>query len=1014
MGERKQMIHRRVRLTLATTVLVAASTLGLLDQARALEAPVAFSAVAQSTYQTNNVVWKVTQTNGLVIAGGGFTAIRPPGAAPGTNETPRAGLAVFDAATGVPSACAPSFTLPASPAQASVRSLAVSPDGLTLYVGGRFSHVNGVDQPNLAAINLATCTLVSGFRPEPSFIVHALLARGSALYLGGEFNAVAGTARSSVAAVSAVGTVQPGALLSWQPSFDKMVTSLAAQPGGDAIAVGGRFDNVDGGASHALAVVSATSGSVLRRYTGGFVPGNSVVKGLTSDSTGFYTGNEGTGSGAFDGRIAVDWSTLNERWRDGCLGATQAIAVHQSVLYSASHAHDCSKVNGFPDGARHHLLAESVSGGGLLPWYPNTNGGTGESVGPRDLVVVPGMPGPAIWVVGEFTTVNNVAQQGITRFGQSPDAAPVAPTLSLTSDKAGEVRVAWRQAVDNDNATLTYKVFRDGGSTAVHTVTGSSAFWSRRQMTFLDTQPAGTTHTYRVTATDGTTTVTTATRSVTLGGTTSPYAQRVRTDGAQSFWRYDDLVEGFVNDATSNNLPASVRGTVSATTPGAVAGDPSRATTLGGTNTTFYPEVRSSQPSAFTLETWFRTNATDGGKIIGFGNKQTFQSSLADKHVYMRNDGRLVFGVSSGGLQTLNSTASYNDGAWHHLAASQGQNGMALYVDGERLVSNSVTSSLAFDGYWRVGGDFIDPAWPGKPTSEFWKGTLDETAVYPAALSATKVREHYWLGKTGDVVPPSVPQNPVATPSGASVSLSWTASTDDVGVAGYDVYRSATSTVDVNGTPIASDVTGTTFADAPPEPGTWYYAIRARDLAGNRSGASAVASAVVGPVEEQVVTLTPTADAYGNAGAPGTNFGSSSSLLTRGTPGSTSFLRYELPTLPPGKRLVRASLRLRTTTSASAGSADGFPVRFADDTWDEATLTWNNRPPVAGATLGRVQGASSPDTWYDVTLDQTLVEPVLGGRATVALTGEGGDDLQVWSRNFPGFDRRPQLTLTFR
>src|SRR5690349_13857721 len=146
------MNYRRPLLALTVTALAAAQLVTGTGPARALEAPVAFSAVATSAYQTNNVAWTVTQTNGLVIVGGQFTSIRPPGAVAGTNETPRNGVAVFDAATGAPTACAPSFTLPAAPTQASVRSLVVSPDGGTLYVGGRFALVNGVDMPNLAAI----------------------------------------------------------------------------------------------------------------------------------------------------------------------------------------------------------------------------------------------------------------------------------------------------------------------------------------------------------------------------------------------------------------------------------------------------------------------------------------------------------------------------------------------------------------------------------------------------------------------------------------------------------------------------------------------------------------------------------------------------------------------------------------------------------------------------------------------------------------------------------------------
>ena len=49
----------------------------------------------------------------------------------------------------------------------------------------------------------------------------------------------------------------------------------------------------------------------------------------------------------------------------------------------------------------------------------------------------------------------------------------------------------------------------------------------------------------------------------------------------------------------------------------------------------------------------------------------------------MSDDGRLHFGVDpGGGVRTVNSSAAFNDGAWHFVAASLGADGMRLSVDG--------------------------------------------------------------------------------------------------------------------------------------------------------------------------------------------------------------------------------------------------------------------------------------------------------------------------------------------
>ena len=70
--------------------------------------------------------------------------------------------------------------------------------------------------------------------------------------------------------------------------------------------------------------------------------------------------------------------------------------------------------------------------------------------------------------------------------------------------------------------------------------------------------------------------------------------------------------------------------------------------------------------------------------------------------------------------------------------------------------------------------------------------------------------------------PPSVPIGLHSTgTSSTSVSLAWSASTDDVGVAGYRIYR--------DGIKIGAPA-GTSFTDSGLAPGTTYsYCVRAVD-----------------------------------------------------------------------------------------------------------------------------------------------------------------------------------------
>jgi hypothetical protein len=153
------------------------------------------------------------------------------------------------------------------------------------------------------------------------------------------------------------------------------------------------------------------------------------------------------------------------------------------------------------------------------------------------------------------------------------------------------------------------------------------------------------------------------------------------------------------------------------------------------------------QPAAavrdFTVETWFATSSRRGGRIVGFGNMVMRLSETYDRHVYLRDDGRLTFGVYTGVVSTLTSPRAYNDDRWHHLVASQGPGGMALYVDGGLVARNRTKAVLpGYVGYWRVGGDSLK-RWPHRPSSDFFAGGVDETAVYPVQLAAQRVVAHY-------------------------------------------------------------------------------------------------------------------------------------------------------------------------------------------------------------------------------------------------------------------------------
>src|SRR5262249_19786947 len=84
-----------------------------------------------------------------------------------------------------------------------------------------------------------------------------------------------------------------------------------------------------------------------------------------------------------------------------------------------------------------------------------------------------------------------------------------------------------------------------------------------------------------------------------------------------------------------------------------------------------------------------------------------------------------------------------------------------------------------------------------------------------------------------DTQAPTAPSGLAATAGTGSVSLSWTAASDNVGVALYDMYRSTTSGFTSSAaTKIGTSAT-TSFTNTNVAPGTYYYKVQAEDAVGN-------------------------------------------------------------------------------------------------------------------------------------------------------------------------------------
>lgn len=121
----------------------------------------------------------------------------------------------------------------------------------------------------------------------------------------------------------------------------------------------------------------------------------------------------------------------------------------------------------------------STVNGKLGPWFPNTDAGGETLVGP--LAFASG--GNDLWAGRDFTEVNGVPEQGLTRSTNAPGGAlPAVPGApKVASSRINTVTVSFPTVVDLDNTALTYMLFR--GQTRIGTWSRYSYPWSAPTIT---------------------------------------------------------------------------------------------------------------------------------------------------------------------------------------------------------------------------------------------------------------------------------------------------------------------------------------------------------------------------------------------------------------------------------------------------------------------------------------------------------------------------------------------------
>lgn len=223
--------------------------------------------------------------------------------------------------------------------------------------------------------------------------------------------------------------------------------------------------------------------------------------------------------------------------------------------------------------------------------------------------------------------------------------------------------------------------------------------------------------------------------------------------------------------------------------------------------------------SAMTLEAW--VNPLAGGNsnvIVGKGTPYNLAASR-------------------GAVQTTATTQVSGPAlppyTWSHLATTYDGQTLRLYVNGAMVASRPVQGAITV-----TASPFV--------VSQ-WGGLVDEVRVYDTALGEARINADMTTPVTGGAPnsPPTALEGLAVVPGHGRAALSWRASTDDVGIAGYQVHRSTAANFTPSASTLRGTVTSTSYADVLQSQGTYYYRVAAIDTSGQRGPLSEMVSAQV-------------------------------------------------------------------------------------------------------------------------------------------------------------------------
>lgn len=232
---------------------------------------------------------------------------------------------------------------------------------------------------------------------------------------------------------------------------------------------------------------------------------------------------------------------------------------------------------------------------------------------------------------------------------------------------------------------------------------------------------------------------------------TSQYAAAVTADGPVSYWRLGEVSGSVATDQLGGN-PGTYKPGTTLGSPGALPADADTAVSFNGSSG--YVSVANAASlnptNNFSVEAWAKPAALAGTTQAVLHKGGSTGNSVWQYRIGLTSGNKWRGTVYVGTTAfTVSDPGTASTANWTHLVMTASQGRLVLYVNGTSVATASFTGAVnTSTGILAIGRT-------GAASSDYFRGSIDEVAVYPVPLSAAQVANHYMVGSALPPAPPT-------------------------------------------------------------------------------------------------------------------------------------------------------------------------------------------------------------------------------------------------------------------